>query len=100
MKSDLFNQYVTAISDMSGVHPADLFSKNKTRAISDARHILYYVCNKRNMPASYIRKYMSDNGYDIGFHPIAYGIKCVEKKIELDPDYRSIIESVEKSVHF
>lgn len=100
MKSDLFNQYVAAVCDLSGIEPTALFSKNKTRIISDARHLLYYMCSKRMMPVSYIKRYMKDNGYDTEGFVVSYGIKSVQKKIEKDPDYTSIVESIEKNIHF
>ena len=99
MKSDLFNKYAAAISDISGIRTSDIFSKNKARAVADARNLLYYMCKKRMMTPAYIRKYMSDKGYDTGFFPIAYGIKSVEKKLDSDPDYNSIVELVDKKVH-
>lgn len=98
MKSDIFNQYAEIISDMSGINKDDLFSKNKTRTISEARHLLYYLCNKRMIAVSYIKKYMEDNGYKIGFFPITYGIKTAKQRVEKDPDYASLISKIDSSI--
>mgnify|MGYP001159164649 CR=1 FL=1 len=98
MKSDIFNQYAETIADMSGIDKADLFSKNKTRTISEARHLLYYLCNKRMIAVSYIKKYMEDNGYKVGFFPITYGIKTAKQRVEKDPDYLSLISKIDRSI--
>jgi hypothetical protein len=100
MKSDIFNQYADAIADRSGISVEALFSKNKTRVVSEARHMLYYMCNKRMIPVSYIKKYMEDHGYKTGFYPISYGIKMVKKKIDSDPDYSSLISSIDSGIYF
>lgn len=100
MKSELFNQYAIAISEISGVETSDLFSKTKERSVTDARHLLYYMCSNRMMKLSHIRKHMKDNGYETGFFPISYGIKAVKKKLESDPDYVSIVNIIEKSINF
>jgi chromosomal replication initiation ATPase DnaA len=83
---------------MSGINKDDLFSKNKTRTISEARHLLYYLCNKRMIAVSYIKKYMEDNGYKIGFFPITYGIKTAKQRVEKDPDYASLISKIDSSI--
>ena len=98
MKSDIFNQYAETIADMSGIDKADLFSKNKTRTISEARHLLYYMCNKRMIAVSYIKKYMEDNGYVVGFYPIIYGIKMAKKRVDKDPDYVSLVSKIDRSI--
>jgi len=98
MKSDIFNQYAEIIADMSGINKDDLFSKNKTRTISEARHLLYYLCNKRMIAVSYIKKYMEDNGYKVGFFPITYGIKTAKQRVEKDPDCASLISKIDSSI--
>lgn len=40
MKSDIFNQYASTIADMSGIDKEDLFSKNKTRTISEGKSVV------------------------------------------------------------
>ena len=98
MKSEIFNQYASTISDMSGIDKDKLFSKNKTRTISEARHLLYYLCNNRMIAVSYIKKYMEDNGYKVGFYPIIYGIKMAKQRVEKDPDYASLLSKINKRV--
>ena len=98
MKSDIFNQYASTIADMSGINKDDLFSKNKTRMIAEARHLLYYLCNRRMIAVSFIKKYMEDNGYTVGFYPITYGIKMAKQRVEKDPDYASLISKIDKRI--
>jgi chromosomal replication initiation ATPase DnaA len=98
MKHDVFNQYVERVSDLFGVSRDEMFSKSKKRQCVDARHLVYYLCNKRPMQVSYIQKYMRDAGYEIKHSSIIYGIYSVEQKMEEDRDYVSIVKEVERAV--
>ena len=55
MKHDVFNQYVERVSDLFGVSRDEMFSKSKKRECVDARHLVYYLCNKRPMQITYIQ---------------------------------------------
>jgi chromosomal replication initiation ATPase DnaA len=99
MKSSVFNQYVDIVCDKFSISREDFFSKkNKSQKYVDARYILYYLCRSRNIKIVSIREYMSDNNYVVGSSPMLYGIRQVEKKIELDPDYKPMLEAIQKSV--
>jgi hypothetical protein len=65
MKHDVFNQYVERVTDLFAITKEDFFSKNKKRAIVDARQLVYYLCAKRPMQITYIEKYMNEGGYAI-----------------------------------
>lgn len=98
MKEDVFNQYVRRISDLFGITKNDLFSKSKVRHIVDARQLLYYLCFNRKMQVVTIKKYMSDNGYNIAHNSINNGIEMIEKKIKEDKDYKTVINDIDKAV--
>ena len=98
MKQDIFNQYVERVVDMFGITKDDFFSKNKKRAIVDARQLVYYLCAKRPMQITYIERYMNDAGYEIKHSSIIHGISAVEKRIAEDKDYVSVVKEVERAV--
>jgi chromosomal replication initiation ATPase DnaA len=98
MKHDVFNQYVERVSDLFSVSRDEMFSKSKKRECVDARHLVYYLCNKRPMQITYIQKYMREAGYEIKHSSIIYGISSVEQRMEEDRDYVSIVKEVERAV--
>jgi chromosomal replication initiation ATPase DnaA len=98
MKQDVFNQYVERVVDLFGITKEDFFSKNKKRAIVDARQLVYYLCAKRPMQITYIERYMNEGGYNIAHPSIIHGISAVEKRIAEDKDYVSVVKEVERAV--
>lgn len=98
MKQEVFNQYVDKVAEQVRITKEELFSKSKRRELSDARHLLYYLCSVRHMQITYIQKYMRENGYEIQHSSIIHGINSVEKKVEKDVDYRNIVKEISKSV--
>ena len=98
MKHDVFNQYVERVTDLFAITKEDFFSKNKKRAIVDARQLVYYLCAKRPMQITYIEKYMNEGGYKIAHPSIIHGISAVEKRIAEDKDYVSVVKEAERAV--
>ena len=94
MKQDIFDKYVDKVTSHFGISREELFAKNKERPVVDARHFLYYLCKERPMTASYITKYMGDNGYKIALSSVTHGIKRIEKEIASDPDYITLINKL------
>lgn len=98
MKQDVFDQYVDRVCDLSGISRELMFDRSKRRELSDARFLLYYLCHRRRIKPCYIEKYMKDNGYVITHSTIIHGIKAVNKKVEEDSDYASIVRDIERMV--
>jgi len=94
MKQDIFEQYVERVTDRFGISREQLFTKDKSRHLSDARHCLYYLCHQRPIKSSYIRHYMGQNGYKIDLPSIGHGIKKVESVMTTDPDYVTLINEL------
>ena len=99
MKKDVFNQYVDRVLELFSITKEELFSKLKQRHIVDARQLLYYLCYNRSIPLVEIKRFMLDNGYDIHNNSVINGISVVDKKLEEDRDYKTIIRDIEKSVY-
>jgi chromosomal replication initiation ATPase DnaA len=96
MKNEIFNDYVERIVDVYKIPKEDIFSKIKRMEVVDARQMVYYLCKKRNMSLTLIKKYMMENGYDIGLSTIRHGISSMETRIANDSDYKQLIKNLEK----
>ena len=94
MKRDIFEDYVDRVSSRFDVPRERLFTKDKSRDVVDARHMLYYLCSERPMSMSYIKQYMGENGYDIAPSNILHGVRKVESSINQDPDYITLINEL------
>ena len=94
MKKEIFEQYVDRVTHRFGISREQLFTKDKSRHLSDARHVLYYLCNQRPMTNTYIQKYLSEYGYDVNLPTIGHGVKKVEKNMSNDPDYITLIKKL------
>lgn len=94
MKIEIFDQYVDKIVSLYAIPRSWLFTKVKKREVVDARHMLYHVCIERNIPVSYIQRFMHGYGYAIGHSTIIYGIKVMEEKVATDPDYKQIVNKI------
>jgi len=94
MKRDIFEDYVDRVSSRFDIPRERLFTKDKSRDVVDARHMLYYLCSERPMTNTYIKQYMGENGYHIDLPSIGHGIKRVEYHISQDPDYITLINQL------
>lgn len=99
MKEDVFNQYVERVSQLFSITNEDFFSKSKKRNLVDARHLVYFLCLRRNIKVISIKNFMENNNHEIFRTSITHGIKSVSKKVEEDRDYKDIVNEIEKAVH-
>jgi len=95
MKKEVFKEYVDKVTDHFELTNEQLFAKKKDRPIVDARHVLFYLCHKRQITSSYIKHYMGEYGYDIALSAIGHGIKKMDKEVKQDPDYNTLIEKLQ-----
>jgi len=98
MKREVFDQYVKRICELFRIDAKELFEKSKKRDVVDARHLLYYLCDRRPMSKSYIIKFMLENGYTIHHSSVIRGISSVENRMGEDADYVSIVKDLERAV--
>ncbi len=76
----------------------DLFMKSKKQVFCEPRHLLYYVCSKRNMRLVDIQRYLKDFGYESLHSPIKNGIEKAEKKIKKDKDVKAVYNRVKNAI--
>lgn len=98
MKEEVFNKYADKVSKLFGITKEELFSRTKERDVVDARQLLIYLCFNRQMKNITIAKFLKKNGHVTYHHTIAHSVKMVNKKIEDDRDYQTIINNIENSV--
>jgi chromosomal replication initiation ATPase DnaA len=98
MKKDIFTQYLNAIVKLYKIDKSVIVSNNKEKDVVDAKQMLYYLCNKRQMTVSQIQKFMAEEGYDPKHCSIIRGIKRIELKVADDPDYKTITTRINNSV--
>lgn len=94
MKKEVFNDYVEKILDLYKIPRDEFFSKIKRTDVVDARQMLFYLCNRRNISHTQIKRYLIDEGFDMTISTILHGIKVMEEKIKNDSDYKQIIDQI------
>tara|TARA_R110000868_G_scaffold69854_3_gene205845 strand:- start:242 stop:544 length:303 start_codon:yes stop_codon:yes gene_type:complete len=98
MKHDIFNQYVAKIAKLYRVDESEMFVRSRKQEMVDARHMLFYLCTSRPIPAYSIKSYMAERGLSIQQSAINNGVRKIEKNISEDADYAQIISDIERSV--
>lgn len=98
MKREIFEAYVEAIVTRFKIKRKELFSKSSKRDLVEARYMLYYLCHKRPIRICNIEDYMGENHYMTRHSNIIAGIRSMEKKMEKDPDYITLINELEKII--
>lgn len=94
MKKEIFNTYVNRVCRIMNIDKEVIFSRSKKRECTEARQILYWVCNERPIQQVSIVKYMNDNGYNAKGSEVNYGVSVVNKNISEDADYSIIINKI------
>jgi chromosomal replication initiation ATPase DnaA len=98
MKHEIFNQYVAKIAKLYRVEEKEMFVRSRKQEMVDARHMLFYLCLSRPIPAYSIKNYMAERGLSIQQSAINNGVRKIEKNISEDSDYARIISDIERSV--
>ena len=96
MKKEIFNRYVTKICERYSIKERELYMKNKTSSLADARHMLYFLCKETPIKIPYIKKYMMDNGYSIESSTINHGHKKITELIESDDYLKQVVEDIQQ----
>ena len=101
MKKILFNQFVDRVAKtFSMSDPEAMFLRTKRQAVVDARQLLCYLCSARDISLADIRRLMEDRGLPLKYPAVVNGIKKIKEKVESDPDYKFLVDRIQKSVGF
>ena len=94
MKKEIFENYAVEIATSFGLTKKELFSRNRSRHIVDARWVLYYLCIERPISRLFIQQYMEDSGLKVSYNNIIHGYKEGKKLINEDYDYKVIVDNI------
>jgi len=94
-KKNVFNQYAQSVAKAHDISTEQLFTKDKSKHVVDARHMLYYLCRQRPMRIAYIETYMKDSGYQITHSSIIHGLKSVDQNKLKDKDFIAVRNNIE-----
>jgi|TARA_R110000787_G_scaffold44300_2_gene108794 chromosomal replication initiation ATPase DnaA len=97
-KKTIFNQYADRVCIAHNISTKQLFTKDKTKHIADARHMLYYLCIERPMRIAYIETFMKESGYNITHSSIIYGFKKIQQNKLKDNDFKAIVKQIKECV--
>lgn len=98
MKRNYFIRYADEVMSVFGLTKEELFAKNKTRNVSEARQFLYYLCYNRPMRITDIKQYLSEFGYVTDHPSIIHGIKMINGRADGDRDYFKLIKKIQECV--
>ena len=96
MKEYIYKQYLNNILNHLDIKINELLQKTKERRITEARYMLYYLCDQRGMSNSEIQSYMGSQGFDVPLNNIQYGIKKIGETITNDSDYKHIVKKLKQ----
>ena len=94
MRHKKFNIYAEKIAEAFDMSIKEIFCKNKSRHIVDARYILYLTCFKKGFKTCDIERLMIKNNYNIKHNSIIHGINIMKDKIKLEDDYKSLVDEL------
>ena len=94
MKQRRFNQYSAAVAAAFRLGNKKMYLKTKKKPMSDARHMLYYVCSKDGFRISEIQYYLEEKGYYIKHSNIIYGKNSMKEKIDKDEMYGMLADKL------
>jgi hypothetical protein len=94
MKSDQFKRFVSAISREFGIPEELIFERTKKRLTVDARQTLFYLCDKHDIPITYVQDYMKGLGLDMAHSTIIHGKNITADRLQYDEYLKDFIESL------
>jgi len=95
MKEYIFKQYLDNILNHLGITLDELLDETKERRITEARYMLYYMCQKRGMQNAEIQSYMKAQGFDVALSTMQRGVEKAKEIIDNDSDYKYIVGKLE-----
>jgi len=95
MKEYIFKQYLDNILNHLGISLEELLDETKERRITEARYILYFLCQQRGMQIAEIQSYMKAQGFDVALSTMTRGVEKAKEIVDNDPDYKYIVRKLE-----
>lgn len=98
MKHDIFDAYVERVCKFYDISKDKIFTKHIGREASDARQMIWWLCDKRHIRPMYIKKHTERHGLRVAHSTISHGILAFESRIQKDDDLLKIISNIENSI--
>jgi chromosomal replication initiation ATPase DnaA len=95
MNKALFDTILKQILDKYQISKQELYEPTKMPDVVNARYLLYYICSRKDISTSRIRRLLKDDGYKTTYTSVLRGIKAMEKRILEDKDYLKFINSIQ-----
>lgn len=98
MKKEIFNQYYIIVCERYGIVPEELFAKGRKANVAEARHMLYFLCQRRNMRIKFIQDCLAERGVKVAHPNIIHGTRTIQKLVDTDKDYAHMVDTIADSV--
>jgi chromosomal replication initiation ATPase DnaA len=97
MKKQIFEDYASAVAKQFHLTTQEMFTYSKRRDIIDARQMLYYLCEERQIRASYIQRFLEDYNYTVTHSTIIHGRNKAKELMAFDSDVRDMVNRILES---
>ena len=88
-------EYPTEVCKQFGVDEDVALSMSKKRVSSEPRQVFFLVCEKKDIPISYIQKFLEERTGSSPLHStIIYGKKKAKEMYDHDPEIARFVESI------
>ena len=88
-------EYLEEVCKQFGVEEDVPLSMSKKRVSSEPRQIYYLVCDKKDIPISYIQRFLEERTGSSPLHStIIYGRTKAKVLCELDPFIKGFVENI------
>ena len=88
---DLFDDVVSSVSEVTRIHPTELFQKTKDNHVTQARYLIYYILKHNGYKLATISRCMKQHGYDAANSTIIYGVKKIHESLPSDESLAAFI---------
>ncbi len=101
MKHNIFDKYLTEIKKVFRISDEDFFKPTRNVTIVEAKHLLYYMCSRRQIRNKAIKEFMDKAGAKYGYTVhganILRGVVSAQKLVDSDDDYFKVMKRIEDS---
>lgn len=97
LKKITFDNCLRVVSQKTEIPTDNILAKDKSRLVSDARHLFFYTCNEVGVTPPYVREYVKlytggVNSPQTGL--IKYGIERIQRMMADDKNVDSLVKEI------
>jgi chromosomal replication initiation ATPase DnaA len=98
MKAKIFNDIVEEVCRANFITQEELFSKSRKRETSEARHLIFFLLQRKGIKSSHIQRMFFQNGHSMHHTSIVHGVKSIEHILTYDKSYRELLNKIENEI--